>query len=242
MNYYKCLGVQPDAEYEVIKAAYKALSKKYHPDTSSHPKSEAEARMKEINKAYDVLSNPAKRKEYDNEFDSSQYAADDDENINKAFDDYFEEKWEFATEYFPSLPKYFKELSDISSTLAQSYRIAIILSQDYDKASSTKDKMLNDFLIRYFGNHKTLHEFALYLIKNKEKEAAMELNKAIGQFGNTVSYWELKDKIITKFNINMTKQSTTDHEQEDYLNPPIILLLVFSVIIFITFMIANISG
>lgn len=63
MNYYKTLQVSEEAEIEVIEAAYRRLSIKYHPDKNRS--SEAELRMKELNEAYSVLRNPVSRREYD---------------------------------------------------------------------------------------------------------------------------------------------------------------------------------
>lgn len=62
-DYYEILQVSPNAEPEVIKAAYRRLARKYHPDIDKSP--EAAERMKEINAAYDILSDPAKRAAYD---------------------------------------------------------------------------------------------------------------------------------------------------------------------------------
>jgi curved DNA-binding protein CbpA len=55
--------VDPGAEEEVISAAYKRLSLKYHPDTSAD--GEANRRMQELNEAYAVLRDPEKRRQYD---------------------------------------------------------------------------------------------------------------------------------------------------------------------------------
>lgn len=63
-DYYKTLGVEKTASQEEIKKAYKKLALKYHPDKNpGNP--EAEARFKEINEAQSVLTDPEKRKEYD---------------------------------------------------------------------------------------------------------------------------------------------------------------------------------
>ena len=63
---YEVLEVSEKASDEVIEKAYKVLVKKYHPDLQSDSQKEsAEEKMKEINKAYDVLGNSEKRKEYD---------------------------------------------------------------------------------------------------------------------------------------------------------------------------------
>lgn len=60
-DYYATLGVSEDADLEVIKAAFRALAKKYHPDVASG----SSARFREINEAHSVLSDPTKRIAYD---------------------------------------------------------------------------------------------------------------------------------------------------------------------------------
>lgn len=63
-DYYKILGVEKDATSEEIKKAYRKLALKYHPDKNPDNK-EAEEKFKEITEANEVLSNPEKRKKYD---------------------------------------------------------------------------------------------------------------------------------------------------------------------------------
>ena len=63
-DYYEVLGVDKNADDATIKKAYRALAKKNHPDVNPGDK-EAEERFKEINEAYQVLSNPQKRAQYD---------------------------------------------------------------------------------------------------------------------------------------------------------------------------------
>src|SRR5580692_6563978 len=63
-DYYDILGVAPDASGEEIKRAYRALARRHHPDVAAD-KSKAEHRFKEINEAYEVLSDPNKRAQYD---------------------------------------------------------------------------------------------------------------------------------------------------------------------------------
>src|SRR5690606_9713869 len=62
-DYYATLGVPKDATADDIKKAFRKLARKYHPDVSKEP--DAEARMKEVNEAYTVLSDPEKRAAYD---------------------------------------------------------------------------------------------------------------------------------------------------------------------------------
>ncbi len=62
-DYYDTLGVARDAGAEDIKKAFRKLARKYHPDVSKE--ADAEARMKDVNEAYAVLSDPEKRAAYD---------------------------------------------------------------------------------------------------------------------------------------------------------------------------------
>ncbi|RYG86323.1 MAG: hypothetical protein EON59_10270 [Alphaproteobacteria bacterium] len=69
MDYYRLLGVARDAEPEVIAAAYKALARKYHPDTGGE--SASKEQLQALNEAYSVLSDPGTRSDYDRQFESS---------------------------------------------------------------------------------------------------------------------------------------------------------------------------
>lgn len=63
-DYYEVLGVDRNADDAALKKAYRVLAKKYHPDTNPGDK-EAEAKFKEASEAYAVLSDPEKRRQYD---------------------------------------------------------------------------------------------------------------------------------------------------------------------------------
>src|SRR2546421_7208119 len=63
-DFYKILGVKKDAKPEEIKKAYRRLARKYHPDVNPGDKA-AEDRFKQMSEAFDVLSDPKKRKVYD---------------------------------------------------------------------------------------------------------------------------------------------------------------------------------
>lgn len=65
-NYYKILKISPDASQEEIKKQFRKLVKEWHPDRNPDPSTKE--KMAEINKAYEVLSNEDRRKNYDKYF------------------------------------------------------------------------------------------------------------------------------------------------------------------------------
>jgi len=83
-DYYEVLGVSRDASQEEIRAAYRALARKYHPDVNKE--AGAEDRFKEISEAYEVLRDPEKREQYNRL--GSNWKAGQDVSGDPGFDQY----------------------------------------------------------------------------------------------------------------------------------------------------------
>lgn len=64
VNYFETLNISPNAEVEVIRSAYKALARKYHPDNSDLPTEISEQKMILINEAYRILSDDQLREQH----------------------------------------------------------------------------------------------------------------------------------------------------------------------------------
>ena len=106
-NYYKILEIDKNASDDIIKVAYKSLVKKYHPDLKEGiAKINAEEKIKQINEAYDILSNPEKKSEYDQnmineDISKEQYEMLLNENINlKKELFYFKNSNSFNSNYY----------------------------------------------------------------------------------------------------------------------------------------------
>lgn len=81
-NYYDILQVNQNASPEIIEKAYKTLAKKYHPDLQPEEnKKQAEEILKDINEAYEILSNPISKVDYDNSLKENYISEKDYENL-----------------------------------------------------------------------------------------------------------------------------------------------------------------
>ena len=81
-NYYDILQINQNASPEIIEKAYKTLAKKYHPDLQEeNNKREAEEILKEINEAYEILSNPDKKALYDQNLKDETISQEDYEKM-----------------------------------------------------------------------------------------------------------------------------------------------------------------
>jgi len=77
-DYYKILEVHPEASSEVIKKAYQTLVMRYHPDRHVPAKKKwAEEKFKELSEAYQILSDPLKRRKYDRDGYSEEFAGEE---------------------------------------------------------------------------------------------------------------------------------------------------------------------
>jgi len=199
---YSILGLLPDAEPELIRAVYLALAKKYHPDSSGN--SDNEDKLKEINAAYGILSDPTQRKKYDatrsdQNDPTGQYEPDvDDEDLS--VDDY-QEDWAFAVQYRPELEDLLNEIATISPTLSIVFQSTVLSNKAFNKAEQIKDDLISVFIERYFGSTVDIQEFAKSLLRNKKMVAAKELNRAVRIFGETIDSSTTISKICIKYKL-----------------------------------------
>lgn len=201
-DYYRTLGVIDDAEDIVIRAAYKALAQRYHPDKWKGDPNESNSRMSDINEAYDVLSDSVKRKKYDEEYfryRARDESTEEDEQDDANFISEEDEAWKIACEFFPNIQNEYFLLSKISKILANTFKASLINQQQYAESNSLKNKLEQDYLKRYYGENVKIQKLAKDLLVNKESKAAIKINKIIRALGKSVSYDEIAKNILEKF-------------------------------------------
>lgn len=202
-DHYRVLGVIQDAEDIVIKAAYRALAQRYHPDKWAGSPDKATVRMSEINKAFTVLSDQIRRKQYDRDLSSNEYNEPEEGSGNPVDEDdlgtSLGHNWSAVVNYFPDLEDIINGLSKISKPLAQTYKVYMLENKEFNKRKVIADKFEREFLEKYFGKNEEIIKFSKFLIGWGVKSAAKELNQAINLLGNDIQSKSIINKILEKY-------------------------------------------
>ena len=202
-DHYRILGVIQDAEDIVIKAAYRALAQRYHPDKWAGSPEEATIRMSEINKAFSVLSDQIKRKQYDINLSSNEYNEPEEDFSNTVDEDdlgaSLDYNWSTVVKYFPDLEDIFNDLSKISRPLAQTYKVYLLEKKEFSKRKVIADKLEREFLEKYFGTNEEIIKFSKFLMGWGVKNAAKELNQVINLMGNDIQSKSIINKILEDY-------------------------------------------
>ena len=188
-DYYQILEIDPNASQENIKEQYRFLVQAWHPDKFSNPnqKVKAEEKLKDINDAYEFLSNPAKRTSYDETYfeqrqrHKSQRRDEELQDIDENIDNLKNEVGELNKKT-PKIPSWW------------TYSIFVLIFVGYAKSAISLSMKEGDYILQaaigvvviilgliftYFGNnfHKTKRKANLDLVEQhnqKIKELSQE--------------------------------------------------------------------
>ncbi len=186
---YSVLGLAPDAPQAVIKAAYRALAKQYHPDGAGAGDSEAAAKFIELQEAYEVLSDEVRRAAYDREL---SHAADEglpDEEGEASIDP--DAIWAEEAAVHPEIDRIHQTLNAYSTALGNRFRLAVVNRECGDNPAAFAADLDRAFFRKYFGENPEVQTIARQLLASGNRKATKALNKAV-QSG------KLKDPISAK--------------------------------------------
>ncbi|MCL5796066.1 MAG: DUF1566 domain-containing protein [Gammaproteobacteria bacterium] len=197
VNYYDVLGVSSTADDFVIKAAYKALAQRYHPDKfhgNAKDAADAEAKMRQLNEAYQVLSDPAKRREYDISF--QQGAQQNQQNSQQKSEQAKQQAdWAIALRFYPDLSELETRLVKIDPSLITEFRSSLLASQQYEQRQRVASQLEQNYLEDYFGNDPLIVDFARELLLAGKRDGAKELNRMLKVVGASVSSESIIEEI-----------------------------------------------
>lgn len=203
-TFYQVLGLLTSTDGLVIRAAYRSLSSKYHPDKWTGEKAVGHDRMAEINAAYDTLGDEAKRSKYDEELRRQSRYDDvsDIENSSTEFEGIYSEHsdaWDLALQFYPNLNPLHERLKTINSSLAYMFKTILIENKDYARGNELAEQLEQAFLVKYFGKDKSILALAKYLITNNYRPAARELNRIVTVMSNSVTFSQVLEVLRKKY-------------------------------------------
>lgn len=178
-TYYDVLGVAADTPDVVIKAAFRALAKEYHPDRA-HADSGDTDRFIEIQAAYSVLSKPDSRSKYDAELEEAFVAfAPSPPDMPGAGESRFPVPWSSEPHDAADIERICTRLSLYSEPLAQAFHEACLRGECGNDPWACAEEMENGFFREYFGEDPDIQAFARLLLLRSLTEAAASLNQLV---------------------------------------------------------------
>ena len=211
-NLYQILGVLDTAEDIVIRAAYKALAQRYHPDKWQGNAEEATVRMSEINHAYRILSDPMEKAKYDRTIDKREYQEEPD--IEENIDAYLDDAWKVGLVFFPELNDIYLRLIKTNYALGNTFKLIIIENKAFDSGIEIAKNMEHEFLIKYFGENQKIIQFVKLLIKNGDKKSVKLLNKYVDILGTSVAPEAIIKKVSGDINFSYSPISDAIYAYE----------------------------
>lgn len=152
MTHYEKLGLSKKATEKEIKDAYKALVKKYHPDVYQGDKTYAEKMIKEINCAYDILSDPIKKAEYDEEINPTTYT-------------YTPPSYNYTPPKYDTPPSHYNDYrKNYSEDYNYNYRYTNYHRNKTPNSNYTGTSPLEDKIINIFDTNKIIVVFLVLII------------------------------------------------------------------------------
>lgn len=155
-NYYKILQVADFAEIEVVRAAYKAMTKLYHPDVN---KTADPSKMVQINLAYEVLGDPEKKASYDRELKRNGYSQSAHENMSssscKSHEDVsYSKEFKYKREESPVFKsKFANTMYSAAKFVGQAFVNSMNQYQkDYENAYFESSELSNERLVKLYLN------------------------------------------------------------------------------------------
>ena len=200
LNPYDVLGLPWASDVELVKATYKSLVKIYHPDIFRGDKDFAKERLAQLNAAYEFLSDPEQKREFDKNSQSRDQDAGqqdfDPERNSSEFDEgtnVLKENWDFACGYYPELKGLYENLERTGREPAFAFMAFVVETKKYAEAKSIKLKLENAFLTANFSNDKKVKKIAKLALQEGELKFAQALNKALKILGT-----DAKNEILIK--------------------------------------------
>jgi curved DNA-binding protein CbpA len=175
--------------------------------------------MSAINHAYSILSEKAKRAEYDRsqqQTGQTEYPPDGDAQ-DDAFRDAMEEledRWSIAASVFPEIISLRARLAKLSTMLAFSFVTELLNTKEFGRSTVLANDLEQGFLERYFGTNPQVIQYARMLSMFRLKEPLRALNTLVDVLGSGVDSKLVIEKIENDFGLQKISSTSTKEEKQ----------------------------
>ena len=180
-DYFAVLGVTPQADPAVMKAAYRALAKKYHPDHHTDSVGPAREKFLEVQEAYELLSDEEQLANYMHMRTRMQNeeAAAAMRNQRPTVYLRLDDRWDHLVREYPDLRQYHARFCLTSPKLGQQFKLIILGTSNKSSYRKIATRMKRQFYRRYFSYHRDLQTLARRLAGKRRRHALRELSREI---------------------------------------------------------------
>lgn len=183
-DYFAILGLSSEAHPEVVKAAHRALAKKFHPDLHTDKDPETEKRFQEIQEAYEVLRDEDKLKQYMDlrariQMEQQQQATPAEPHIRPRVYLKLDDRWDHLVRQHPELSQRYAKFCFLSHKLGRQYKLIILGAPDPARFKRVGAKLERQFYRRHFSYHRNLQTLAKRLAANHRRHAVRMLQAEI---------------------------------------------------------------
>ncbi|MBS0314183.1 MAG: J domain-containing protein [Proteobacteria bacterium] len=192
MDPFEVLGVSQNASPEVIRAAYKALAKEFHPDRATGNN----GKMAELNAAYEILSNEEKRAHYLNDNQNQPKTSHHNPASEMQRTIYQSREWQIAAMAFPKIAELYLQLERIHPILAERFAKNLLAAKKFELLEHQAEKARRDFLRENFGHDWRLQEIGKYLLTNRLLDDANRLKEMLAVLSDSPNN---RDAILKSF-------------------------------------------
>lgn len=215
-NYYRVLGVSPDADASVVKAAYRAKAKALHPDLHPDDPDSATRRFKDLAEAYRVLSDPQARRRLDRSRRATTPAASDAAaaTATATFSDADDSvdvpppEWTAAVARHPAWESHRRRVALCSADLAAEYRFVMTKFGRVVYAEDVAQRLIDRFLSKYFGADPMTRRLAWHFLETRERDLARDLNALVLALGRMADAGRIVDCYFSDFRPVLNRQAS----------------------------------
>ncbi|MEE4238222.1 MAG: J domain-containing protein [Anderseniella sp.] len=180
-DYFAVLGVAPQADPAVVKAAYRALAKKYHPDRQQDGEERATQRFQELQEAYELLGDEERREQYlrYRERLRQQERSSVETRYRPPIRLLLDDRWDHLVREHPELGRHHARFCFISHRLAQQFKLIVLGTQKRCSFNKVAARMERQFYRKHFSYHRDLQLLARRLANRRKRHALRELAREI---------------------------------------------------------------